>query len=245
MAWFKVDDRLWAHPKWMHLPDSARALWVTAGSYCAQYETDGYINSATIPQLGSRKAAAERLVKAQLWNKVEGGYQFHDWDEFQPTKAQLDAERRATKERVQRWRDRKRNGVTNGESNGVSNGAVTAPRPDPTRPDPLITKEDKSSLVGANAQTTKKRATPIPDAWTPKDGHSKLALEHGVQLLTEASKFRDHAQATGRTLKDWDAGFRNWLRKAGEYRQHNQPSQFGPTAFAGVNPFGGHDDNPF
>ena len=35
MAWFRVDDHLYSHPKWLALPKGSRALWVTAGSWCA------------------------------------------------------------------------------------------------------------------------------------------------------------------------------------------------------------------
>lgn len=135
MAWFKVDDRLWSHPKWMMLPIEAKALWVSAGSYCAMHETDGEISRQTLAIVlpNSRQTrAANALVEAGLWEQESDGYRFHEWAEYQPTKAQLDAERQATKERVKRWRNSQRNGVTNGVSNSGGNGVST---PAPTRPD--------------------------------------------------------------------------------------------------------------
>ena len=138
MAWFKVDDRLWSHPKWMMLPIEAKALWVSAGSYCAMHETDGEISRQTLAIVlpNSRQTrAANALVEAGLWEQESDGYRFHEWAEYQPTKAQLDAERQATKERVKRWRNSQRNGVTNGVSNSGGNGVST---PAPTRPDPTI-----------------------------------------------------------------------------------------------------------
>jgi hypothetical protein len=58
------------------------------------------------------------------------------------------------------------------------------------------------------------RAAQIPEWWKPNDVHRELARTEGVDLEVEVVQFRDHAQATGRVLKNWDAGFRNWLRKA-------------------------------
>ena len=43
----------------------------------------------------------------------------------------------------------------------------------------------------------------------------------GQGLALEAAKFRDHALSNNRLLVDWDAGFRNWLRKAAELSGKN------------------------
>jgi hypothetical protein len=59
-----------------------------------------------------------------------------------------------------------------------------------------------------------KRARALPDSWGPNDAHRELATERGVDAAEEAEAFRDHAAANARTQVDWDASFRNWLRKA-------------------------------
>ena len=129
MAWFKVDDQFYDHPKVADLPLSAIGLWIKAGSYCARYETDGSLTSARVQPLGGRTRDADRLVEAGLWHRVDGGYQFHDWDQYQPTKAQQDAEREKARERMRKHR-------SGGSSEDVranierSSGAPT--RPDPT-----------------------------------------------------------------------------------------------------------------
>lgn len=63
-----------------------------------------------------------------------------------------------------------------------------------------------------------KRAMPLPEGWAPTDAHRALATESGLNVETEARKFRDHAKMTGRLGKDWDAGFRMWLAKAAEFQ---------------------------
>ena len=80
------------------------------------------------------------LVSTGLWEVLDdGGYYVHDYDQYQPSKAEVLAEREKTRERQQRFRSGKRNGVTNAVSNagghGVSNGHVTLP-PVPV-PDPV------------------------------------------------------------------------------------------------------------
>jgi hypothetical protein len=52
-----------------------------------------------------------------------------------------------------------------------------------------------------------------------------LAASERLNVLAEADKFRDHAQSTGRTLVDWDAGFRNWIRKSAEGKAERKTSE--------------------
>lgn len=56
------------------------------------------------------------------------------------------------------------------------------------------------------------RAKPLPADWEPNPTHARIALETGVNLDSEAEKFRDYLKASGKTYVDHDAAFRNWLR---------------------------------
>lgn len=58
------------------------------------------------------------------------------------------------------------------------------------------------------------RARILPESWNPNDEHRRIALEQHVDLATEATRFRDWATAKGQAYRDWDAAFRNWLRRA-------------------------------
>lgn len=54
----------------------------------------------------------------------------------------------------------------------------------------------------------------IPDDWAPTAEHRAYAKTHFLDVEREAETFRAHAEATGRKLERWDAGFRQWLLKA-------------------------------
>ena len=58
-----------------------------------------------------------------------------------------------------------------------------------------------------------KRATQLPDTWTPTEKHATIAAERGINLDAEAEKVRDWCGATGRTYKDHDLAFNGWLRR--------------------------------
>lgn len=59
---------------------------------------------------------------------------------------------------------------------------------------------------------------PLPKRWAPKDTHVAYAAQHRLDVTREAEKFRNHHELKGTLGKDWDAGFRNWLVRAVEYR---------------------------
>ena len=148
MAWFKVDDKLHSSRKLMMIPRrhrlAALGLWTISGSWSADQLTDGRIPDYMIEEWGGTKALTDWLVKAGLWIEISGSevptdssFQFHNWGEYQPTKADIEAEREKNREKLRKWRERNRDsneGVT-GLHEGSKPGSN--PAPDPTRPDPI------------------------------------------------------------------------------------------------------------
>ena len=101
--------------------------------------------------------------------------------------------------------------------------------------DPITHNPEPSTYVerggaSANAEDptpTKRRSqkTRLPDNWQPNPEHHATAQRLHLDLDSEAEDFRNHAQAQGRRLVDWDAGFRSWLKKSAEYAQERQGRQ--------------------
>lgn len=129
MTWFKVDDHLHSHRKAMRAGTEAMGLWVLAGSWSAAEESDGWVPDYVLGRLVGAQgvALADQLVTAGLWETgtVDGedGYRFREWEDYQPTRAQLEAKREQARERMQRVR-----------ANGA--GSAQSVTPTPTRPDP-------------------------------------------------------------------------------------------------------------
>ena len=152
MPWFRVDDNLGFHHKVIAAGNPAMGLWVRAGSVSASQLTDGFVPDHMVRSLGT-VAQAKRLVEVGLWERVKGGYTFHEWDERQPRRADVEAERAAAKERMRVARERKRKAaqeasaqVSDERSGDVrpntsrSSGEVreTFGNPIPTHPDPSL-----------------------------------------------------------------------------------------------------------
>lgn len=112
MTWFKSDDSFWRHRKVRKLGKdklAAVGLWTICGTWCADNVmtnvTDGFVPDEVVEQNGdTRHRMAKRLVAVGLWEEVEldgeHGYLFHDWPDYNPTKAEVEAER-------EKWRAKK------------------------------------------------------------------------------------------------------------------------------------------
>jgi hypothetical protein len=156
MAWFKIDDGFHASRKLLKIGKRTRfaavGLWTVAGSWAADQLTDGHVPDYMITEWGAPPAAPDALVDSGLWERTHDGYVFYNWHEYQPSKQDVDAERAASRQRMQDLRARRkqpkpRNDAEVGDVFGrtVPNGSENVRNPDPTRPDPTPIEEAKAS----------------------------------------------------------------------------------------------------
>lgn len=124
MTWMKVDDRLHAHPKPRRAGLAAMGLWVLAGSWVADSLSDGFLPTQQPWAWAGPDAPdlAQRLVDAGLWLPTEqageAGWLFHDWPDFQPTKADVMARRVVEREKKRRQRSNCPEGTPGGTPAG-------------------------------------------------------------------------------------------------------------------------------
>jgi hypothetical protein len=237
MAWGKVDDKLHSSPKWRATSKGGRALWATALSWSMDQLTDGFIPAHMLAALDGTRADAKSLVDTGLWERTEIGWQFHDWAEYQPSRDQVLAERGAAKERQKRARERareRRETEASRRDEGVTHGDVT---PDvtgpPTRPDPTPkrteTPDGVSGPSAAAAGRPTKRGTRIPDPFPITAEMVAWARENapGIDHRAVTERFVDYWRGISGTKgvkADWEATWRNWLRRESENRPAGRPS---------------------
>lgn len=150
MAWAKLDDAMPHHPKVMMAGPQAFALDVAAICYSNRFGCDGLITDellpAVLPCLSSPRRHARRLEQAGRWERDDdrGGWWIHDIDDYQPTAADQEADRRAARRRMRELRaNRRRTSPTRSgdvRPNGLRTGAersgdVRNPVPYPEVPD--------------------------------------------------------------------------------------------------------------
>ena len=94
-------------------------------------------------------------------------------------------------------------------------------------------REPLGNRKGGRSASRRKPETVLPDSWKPTTAHQVYATEHGLELASEAMKFRTHAAANDRRQRDWDAAFSMWLMKAREMGPRYPLSQARPARAVG------------
>jgi hypothetical protein len=227
MTWHRTDDGFPKHRKsdaledhfngdWQHLA-LAFTVWHHMGCDCSARLSDGTFDARHAYRVirAPRKAvdtALEGLVAVGFLERTGSGFQFHDWADYQPTKAEFDARSAAKAQRQARWRatrtgqfgsqDAHGDASTSAsrDSHGVAStsasrdGAVApAPsRPVPSRPVPYPEEELKDTRV---------EALDGSGAAAPLDGPSVIITERaseGVRRVDEVQKVFNHWQLATR-----------------------------------------------
>lgn len=97
MAWFKVDDGFFSSRKVLSIPrevrSSAIGIWTLVGTWSAHEMTDGFVADWILAEYGCTDEIRLALIQAGLWLDVGDGIEFHDWTDYQPTRAELQAKR--------------------------------------------------------------------------------------------------------------------------------------------------------
>lgn len=107
MPWARLDDRFPAHKKVRPLSDAAFRLHVSALCWSAENLTDGKIDGSRlrfVSDVRQPKKATVELVAALLWHEIPGGWQINDWHEYNPSREEVLARRKADAEKKRRQR---------------------------------------------------------------------------------------------------------------------------------------------
>lgn len=106
MAWAKIDDKFFSHPKVRSAGRDATLLHLAALTYCNEHLTDGFIQEESIPYIAmlafidveDAKQNLSKLLSVGLWEECEGGYLVHDYLEYNPTREMVEETRAARAE---------------------------------------------------------------------------------------------------------------------------------------------------
>ena len=96
MAWARIDDNFFNHPKVRKAGKDAIIFHMAALCYSNAFTTDGFIADVMLELIATqafqRKAngLADRLVECGLWDSIEGGYLIHDFLDYNYSRQQID-----------------------------------------------------------------------------------------------------------------------------------------------------------
>lgn len=161
MTWVKLDDQFFDHRKVIRAGRDARDLFLVAVAFCSAQLTDGFVAQEDLETLAFKafgpgkdpSVLAEKLVSVGLWETVPGGWQIHDYHDFNPTAEAVRAERERARERMSRARSQGGDDLFNGSSGEVRakfGRSSTNPGPGPG---------PETNSEGANAPSAAAAAT--------------------------------------------------------------------------------------
>ena len=206
MTWAKIDDNLHGHPKAIAAGLEALGLWTLSLSWSSAYLTDGFIPDEQVPRLGGNADIAAKLITAGLWARFDGGYQIHDFLEYNPSAEEVKEQRATNAERQARWRggQSKSNGVSNGGSNGDEDASTnSAPVPVPV-PVPVPAPEKDSAAIAATPPEPPAKPPPKePKPLTPaQEMFTAVAELCQIDLVLVTKKDRGILNTVSKRLRE-------------------------------------------
>jgi len=247
MGWLKIDDGFESHPKVALLSDAAHRLWMRAACWCRSRSPSGFVPRSLLREISRNSAPVARLEKlaeelveakggglfeAGLWEPVEGGWLFHDWASYQPSKAEPMSRQEAASLAGKRSAEarRERTGTaqpikptrtsperperrSDGSSDSFDRTSPERPEPPLPLPLPLPDPEKKEARVvavrdrfGATFETS------APDSIEFSPEHRAYAAQHRLNLEEIWLECRDKRRSVGYRCSDWAAEFAAWMR---------------------------------
>lgn len=116
MTWAKLDDGFWVNPKVVTAGNAAAGAFARMLSYCGNQDTDGHIPTDIARFIGTPKQLRE-LSEAGLIEQTPNGWLIPDYLEFNPSRAEVEAKRKARSEAGKRGGKRSALARANGEAN--------------------------------------------------------------------------------------------------------------------------------
>jgi hypothetical protein len=118
MSWIQIEDNFAYNPKMIKAGPEATVLFIGGLCYANRDLTDGFILKELLPciaPLPNPEELAKKLVDCGLWELRPGGWQIHDYLDYNPSAQEVRAERdeiarrrNQNSERVQRFRQRQK-----------------------------------------------------------------------------------------------------------------------------------------
>lgn len=167
-------------PKVIGLSADAERIFTRGLAYSGNAETRGFIPDSALTQLGNKRGSrpVRELTDAELWTKVDGGYQIRSWSHWQKNSDDLLERRKKDRARQARHRESVREqsrdmsrDVTGGEENREEKKRTTHV-------------ENASHVSNASVPQAAEQTGPR----VPVDGWRLVRDTHGIGSMPQATK---------------------------------------------------------
>lgn len=226
MAYVRLEDSALNHPKIARLRDSAFRLWVWGLCYSQMHLTDGFIDADLMPARST--AAAAELVTRKLWEPAEGGYQIHDYLQYNDSKETVEARKQQARDRMRdrRSHEERRAPDVPRSSSDVHANTTRSPREAPFTSIVLTSEKEKTS--GELGERARRLLEDLYPRWYSQERHgAKLRVINNTLAFGDAmtvvglwddARIEKLARVFLTTNEDWisgtDRNFRLFASKA-------------------------------
>lgn len=213
----RTDDRLFApfpiemdeDPKILVLSDAAFRALFEATFYSRRMLTDGFLDERVVLKRWGADVAAEMTSndpEQPSWDRVERGWQIHNFEKHHPLKADIEAIKQAKRDAG------RRGGVASGKQRRSKTEAEAKQNRSKTNPE---TETETETVTTPNGVVARKRGTRVPEPFIVTGDMRRWAAQNcpAVDVDRSTTKFVNHFRAATRnaTKLDWEATWRNWL----------------------------------
>lgn len=160
MSWYRVDDQATFHPKIVRAGNEAFGAITRFGTYCSAYLTDGFVPEAIALSICSQ-SVIDSLVSCDLLLIADGGYEIHDYLDYNPSKEEAIAKREARSQagaiggtksgESKRHSKTIANGIAKAEAKGKQN-CTPSPSPSPS-PYPVPSASEEANKLASPPKT--------------------------------------------------------------------------------------------
>lgn len=193
MSWAKLDDQFFVNRKARAVGLEGRSLFLASVCYCAMQQNDGRFPAEDLEVVaamaGVPQEIADRLVAVGLWHAAEGGYEVHEYLEYNPSREQVVAR----KERAEKAAKARHHPAPSNAPSNADGKAFALPLPSPS-PSPSPQPSSSSS---------------VPDeVWTTL-ARKKLAIATNVKNVpswTRKVMANDQAELGAKAQELWEIG---------------------------------------
>lgn len=198
--WSKISDDFFRNPKIVAVGRDARDLHIVAICHANEHLTDGFIAShylrrlAADAEIDTVQECVTRLVSGGLWHETEGGWQIHDFLEYNPSREEVLKQREDTARRKSDWKQRNSERRAERQAERVpervpNGGGTPAPVPGPV-PVPISLINPLTPLEGEEVSlpetdlpsSEEKTPTPKTNQGKSETGGDSSAPRRGCRL---------------------------------------------------------------
>jgi hypothetical protein len=218
MAWVKLDDGFFGHPKVQRAGRDAAQLFLASLCYSSSYLTDGVVDKSALGAVSAlvgipnrvAKTLPSQLCNAGLWRDCGDHWEINDYLEYNPSRTDVESDRRVKHEAKVRAGHiggiasgvarRKHNGSTH-EAAPKQTASKTKPPPDPSPNDlqPPTTESRWAALNGRAGEvlnvllaTERTTSGPVKNRHAWEDAvTARLATEHGERIRRLVDEYPD------------------------------------------------------